>query len=77
MRSISSRPRYLGNQAVALFDAEGADPSGNWSSEHGFLVLGLELEDAKGVGVFFRQNAIVWVGQDAVPQLVMLVDDGG
>jgi Protein of unknown function (DUF3293) len=67
---------HLGNRAFALFDAEGADPTGEWLSEPGFLVLGLELEDARGVGVFFRQNAIVSAGQDALPQLVMLVDDG-
>jgi hypothetical protein len=35
-------------------------------------VLGLALEAAKSLGRRHEQNAVVWSGPDAVPQLVML-----
>ena len=34
--------------------------------------LGLALEPAKTIGTHFNQDAIVWVGPDAVPQLILL-----
>jgi Protein of unknown function (DUF3293) len=51
--------QHIGSAAVALFDAVGVDPSGKWQGEPGFLILGIELEDAKRIGVHFHQNAIV------------------
>jgi len=50
----------------------GRHPSNDWPGEPSFLVLGLSLEAARAVGAKFEQNAIVWCGADAVPQLILL-----
>lgn len=51
--------------------ATGTDPSEGWPSEKSFLALGLSREDARALAVVFGQNAIVWVEEDAIPQLIM------
>ncbi len=43
-----------------------------WPGEPSFLVLNLSLEAAKALGVRHEQNAIIWCGADAVPQLILL-----
>lgn len=50
----------------------GKHPSNQWPGELSILVFGLSLEQAKALGSEFDQNAIVWAGLDAVPQLVLL-----
>ena len=50
----------------------GQHPTNGWTGEQSFLVLGLSQEDAKMLGVRHEQNAIVWCGPDAVPELVLL-----
>jgi hypothetical protein len=50
----------------------GVDPSGEWRGEESIFVPGLSLERAKSLGIDFGQNAIVWAGDDAIPQLVLL-----
>ena len=50
----------------------GRHPSGNWPGEPSLLVLGTGIEAAMGLGKRYEQNAIVWCGTDAVPQLVIL-----
>lgn len=49
----------------------GRHPSGDWA-EPSFLVHGISLEAAKELGNRYEQNAIVWCGADAVPELVLL-----
>lgn len=53
-------------------DGMGQHPSNDWPGEASFLVLGISLEDAQACGTKHEQNAIVWCGADAVPQLVLL-----
>lgn len=48
----------------------GADPQ--WPAETSCLVPGMSLEQARECGSAYRQNAVVWCGADAVPQLVLL-----
>jgi len=50
----------------------GQHPTDNWPGEESLLVLGLALADAKALGLQFGQNAIVWSGANAVPQLALL-----
>lgn len=50
----------------------GQDPLGEWPNEDSFLIFGISLDDAKAVGNKYEQNAIVWCGSDAVPQLILL-----
>jgi hypothetical protein len=48
------------------------DPTGYWPDEHGFLVMGWSLRAIKALGHTLRQNAVLWVGKDAVPKLLLL-----
>ncbi|MFM0175832.1 DUF3293 domain-containing protein [Paraburkholderia sediminicola] len=57
---------------LTFIDGIGQHPSNNWPGEASFLVLGLSLEAAKTLGTRYGQNAIVWSGADATPQLVLL-----
>ena len=62
----------LGLLKLRFIEGLGEHPSGTWSHEPSFLVLGLTLSDAKQLGTKHRQNAIVWCGSDTVPQLIVL-----
>jgi hypothetical protein len=62
----------LGIMNLRFVEAIGEHPSGTWTSEPSFLVLGLNLSDAKQLGVKHSQNAIVWCGSDTAPQLILL-----
>ena len=64
--------RLLSSEGYPTLKAFGVDPSGEWPGEESVFVPGLDLERAKSLGVEFGQNAIVWAGPDAVPQLVLL-----
>ena len=55
-----------------FIDGSGQHPSGDWPGEPSYLILGLALEAAKELGVQHEQNAIVWCGENAVPQLILL-----
>lgn len=59
-------------QPSQIMEGEGIDPSGAWPPEKSFLVLGLDLETSEALGREFGQNAIVWSGLEAVPELVLL-----
>ena len=50
----------------------GRDTLGQWPGEPSFLVLELSIEAAKKLGRKQAQNAIIWCGPDAVPQLILL-----
>ena len=64
--------RQLSLEGFPALNALGIDPSGDWPGEESVFVLGLSLDRAKLLGLEFGQNAIVWAGHDAVPQLVLL-----
>ena len=50
----------------------GVHPTGDWRGEPSFLVPGLDKEAAQQLGRLFAQNAIIWSGADAVPELLLL-----
>ena len=56
----------------AFIEGEGADATGEWPAERSVFAYGMDKASACAVGRQFRQDAIVWVGADAVPQLVLL-----
>ncbi len=64
--------RKLSLEGFPTLNALGRDPSGDWPGEESVFVPGLSLDRAKLLGSEFSQNAIVWAGPDAVPQLVLL-----
>jgi len=56
----------------AVRHGTGLDRTGAWPGEPSFLVLGMSRNAACAIGRQFDQNAIVWSGEDAIPQLVLL-----
>lgn len=46
--------------------------SGDWPTEHGLFVLGIDLERAKSLGSDLGQDALVWTGPDLTPTLILL-----
>ncbi len=64
--------RELTQRSLRYIDGIGQHPSNQWLGEASFLVFGLTLEAARTLGTRLEQNAIVWSGPDAVPQLILL-----
>lgn len=64
--------RELGQHSLASIEGIGQHPSNRWPGEASYLVFGLTLEAAKTLGVRLEQNAIIWTGRDAVPQMILL-----
>ena len=56
----------------AVIEGSGSEEGTDWPAEKSYFALGLALETAKAMGAHFDQDAIVWVGPDAEPQLVLL-----
>lgn len=52
---------------------EGRGEIGDWPPEASFLILGCSRSRAKKLGHQFKQNAVVWIGPNAVPELIMLM----
>lgn len=59
-------------QGLELINGFGQHPTNSWEAEESYLVLGITLEAAKEVGKKYEQNAIVWIGPDAIPELILL-----
>jgi hypothetical protein len=64
--------KELERRKLIFFEGAGKHPTGTWQSEPSYFVLGLSLDAAKDLGKKYEQNAIVWCGADAVPELVLL-----
>lgn len=64
--------RELQQHGLTYINGIGQHPTNGWTGEQSFLVLGLSREDARMLGARHEQNAIVWCGPDAVPELVLL-----
>ena len=59
-------------RSLNFIAGEGKHPVGDWLGEPSFLVFGLSPEAARALGKKLDQNAIVWCGADAVPELILL-----
>ena len=66
---LAGQLEELGLQAI---EGSGSEEGTDWPSEKSHFALGLALEPAKAIGTHFDQDAIVWVGADAAPQLILL-----
>ena len=62
----------VAKEASTSLPGSGCDPTGSWPPELSVFAVGLPLATARQIGSEFRQDAIVWVGQNAVPELVLL-----
>lgn len=63
---------HLGALAPMVLEASGAHPTGAWPPEPSFFALGINHETARLLGTRFRQDAVVWVGANAIPELLLL-----
>jgi hypothetical protein len=63
---------HLQALAPLVLDGEGKDPEGKWRGEPSLFALGLDQNAARLIGEQYRQDAIIWVDRDAVPQLILL-----
>jgi hypothetical protein len=66
---LEARLQALGLQSI---EGSGSEDGTDWPSEKSYFTLGLALEPARAIGIHFDQDAIVWVGPDAVSQLILL-----
>lgn len=66
---LGEQLRAASNHVVA---GEGADPSGQWPAEKSHLAFAIDADAARELGRHYQQDAVVWIGKDAVPQLVLL-----
>ena len=57
---------------LQTIEGSGSEEGTDWPSERSYFALGLALGPAKAIGTHFDQDAIVWVGADAIPQLILL-----
>jgi hypothetical protein len=55
-----------------VIEAEGADPTGAWPPEPSFFALCINQYTARLLGARYRQDAVVWVGEDAIPEILLL-----
>ena len=70
---LATQLEQLGHEVIAgSGSAAGGEKGTDWAAEESYFALGLALEDAKVIGTHFDQDAIVWVGPDAEPQLILL-----
>ena len=71
-RANAELARALRDSGVATLTGTGGVENPDWPNEPSWFALGLPLEDAKALGISFAQDAIVWIGKDAIPQLITL-----
>jgi hypothetical protein len=64
--------REIGQRSLASIEGIGMHRSNQLSGEASYLIFSLTLEAAKALGTRLEQNAILWSGFDAVPQLILL-----
>lgn len=57
---------------LSYLTGESKDPSGLWPSEPSLLVFGILLESAKALVKRYNQDGFVYVGNDSIPQLILL-----
>lgn len=62
----------LAREGLRFEEGEGVDPDRRWPPEPAFLIAGLDTSAARRLGREFDQNAVVWCGSDAIPQLLLL-----
>jgi hypothetical protein len=62
----------ISRRGLVAIPGIGVHPTGEWRGEPSYLVPGLSREAAAELGHRFEQNALIWSGADAVPELLLL-----
>jgi hypothetical protein len=71
-RDHAELARQLQALGLQCIEGSGSEEGTEWPAERSYFALGLALEPAKKIGRYFDQDAIVWVGSNAMPVLVLL-----
>jgi hypothetical protein len=66
-----SLKKLLINKNYNFIEGIGSHPSNEWEGEPSFLILGIGRDDATEIGILYKQNAILWCGNDCAPQLIL------
>ena len=64
----------LSGRSLKLIDGASMDSQGKWPHEGSFLVFVLSLEASRTLARKYEQNAFIWSGKNAVPQLILGID---
>ena len=57
---------------ATVLEGAGEGKDSEWPAEASFLAIGLSRAQACELGRKYRQNAIVWIDANAIPELVLL-----
>jgi hypothetical protein len=68
-QSLAAAIARLGRAALPGI---GRHPTGDWPAEASYLVPGLARATAMRLAEQFEQNALLWAGAGAVPELILL-----
>jgi hypothetical protein len=63
---------HIESQGIKCLEGEGNEAGTDWPAEKSCFALGLGRSEAMKIGRFYGQDAIVWVGESAEPELVLL-----
>lgn len=72
MRAHEKLSKDLMSLGHYCIEGSGNQDDPYWPAEWSFFVLGLDRKKGEALGEIFEQDAIVWVEQDAIPQLILL-----
>lgn len=64
--------QVLADAGYSCYVGEGRDPSGAWPAEPSILAVGITRHEAEVIGRSYEQNALVFIGKGAAPELVAL-----
>ena len=64
--------KTLAHLGLESIEGSGSEVGTQWPAEKSLFALGLNRRDAIAIGRQLDQDAIVWVGDSAVPELVLL-----
>jgi hypothetical protein len=64
--------RELDRRGLRRLPGIGRHPRDTWPGEDSFLVLGIDRDAARALAEEYQQNAFVWCGPNAAPELVLL-----
>lgn len=62
---------WLVGEGYVCFQGEGRGDARDWLPEQSYLALGVGRSPAEHLCERFHQNAVVWIGEGAVPELVL------
>jgi hypothetical protein len=63
---------HIESQGFKCLEGKGSEAGTDWLPEKSCFALGQGRSEAIKIGSFYGQDAIVWVGENEVPELVLL-----